>query len=310
LGRFSSDLPDWTNPALNKVKKLATRMESQEIADRMQKRMGGKDSTSSQDSLSNQDSTSRMSRSTSLPQVGPKLQRNAVSMLNGNSHMSMQKSAADATMPPIGFAQHRQRSCAAAPRRLNIKKADNADALAEFLNEWDNKQCARGKSRKTNKELTSSTDSTSTSPTTCPGSPATSCCSSSFSSVRGTSYRKPDNGIPYAAKLFGLLDQNDNRLIDKEEWSLFFEIAGRGSIFHDILRFVYKAADVDEDGKLDEHEWMNYVEGVIAKIGTQAWGEMANKVIKELKGSLTPQSPAVRAALGEKPHWLEALTSN
>jgi len=91
---------------------------------------------------------------------------------------------------------------------------------------------------------------------------------------------KPEDKIPYALKLYSLLDIDGNRLIDKEEWSLFFEIASQRSIFADILRSLFKAADVDGDGILDEHEWVNYCEGIIAKIGMQAWGEMARRVQK------------------------------
>lgn len=296
LGRLSSDVPDqWTNPERNKVKNCLSRMGSKDFADRMVDKA----------SAASPNNRLQLSRSSSLPTVVPKqrqpklVQKDAACKLNellGYEHRngSTQKSAADAVMRPNVFAQQQQRSCSAARRRpiMQTKEADNTDALGEFLEHWEDSLCApmwkRGNSNFTRfnlaeaRKLGEIDPDCNATPTTCSGSPASSRCSSSFSSHRAASYAKPENGIPYAAKLFALLDRDGNRLIDKDEWSFFFEIACKGSIFHDILRFLFKAADVDEDGKLDEHEWMHYVEGVIAKIGMQAWGEMANRVAEQL----------------------------
>jgi len=276
----------------------------------------------------------RRLRSNSLPMLGPRsspLQRNAVSILSEHRSEGKQEATTEELMGPHARVQQKRKSCPAALGNIHLFMNANHCYQAYKTNEmmsegannvetWGNSLVHGNPSLKRLDLMKTSTpgEGGSTPATRASCSRASSACSSDDSkaplpgrtqSMHGMEslclesiQKKKRMRIPYAAEVFALLDKDGDRFIDSSEWSVFHEVACKGSIFHEILRLLFKAADVDHNGKLDEDEWMNYVAAIITKIGLSAWEEMANKVAEELEVPLDPFSSALRAALGQKPY--------
>jgi len=94
----------------------------------------------------------------------------------------------------------------------------------------------------------------------------------------------------HAAEIFALLDNNGNKSIDIGEWELFNglvrrlspELVDHVSSPRSGAHAAFKAADTDNNGQVDEKEWMEYMSAIVITIGERAWDEAAGRVKKEL----------------------------
>lgn len=269
-------------------------------------------------------------RSNSLPMLSPMQrrqtppQRNAVGILSEHGNMSKQKSSGAELMNSEAAVQQRRRSCPSALTNPNlIKHADqvrktkdlNIDAFPAgvFAQNWENSladvhgnlNLPRFNSLEINKPGECGTPATTASCS--PASTARCSSSEGRASLPGRRPSMPTMQMPVTAdgfdiqdfksrqtagKLFALLDKDDNHCIDASEWYVFYQIACQGSVYHDILRLLFKAADVDENGMLDEKECMTYTAAIVAKIGPQAFQEIASKVTEELHAREAPRYSA------------------
>lgn len=223
------------------------------------------------------------------------------------------KSTADALMNSDAFVQKQKKSCAkdvsSGDRACKTQKAEsnstNMDAIGSLVRKWEESLAAVHHLPCFHSVEANKPGAGATPATTAPCSTSTSRCSSSSGrapSLVERQHSAPGIHFPHAMEVFALLDKSGDRFIDASELSVFHEIACRDSIYYEILRLLYKAIDMDDNGKLDEHEWMNYVDAVVTKIGLPAWKEMASRVVEELSTPLDPLSAALRAAHGQLPY--------
>lgn len=269
----SNSIPSWS---VSDIPDELTNVERHKVKNQSLSKLHTPVETACKDVLASTAERSRRLRSDSLPTLSCKqrplmpLQRTAVSILSEHRNWSILRSP--------NFEQNEKNSLNGMHGIPNLPYFDLT-------------------------EIKKPGEDSSTPATTANCSPATSRCSSSTGKARSVALPRramPGMRIPQAAEVFALLDTNGNHFIDVSEWSVFHEIASRGSIFHEILRLLFKAADVHGNGKLDEHEWMEYVAAIVSKIGLQAWEEMAARVTQELNAhEKDPFFQAVRAALGE-----------